>query len=102
MRLRISNNSCSRIFVKSLPKAKTFPESGRTRPSAAFSKTVFPLPAGWETDAKRLAHKDVAARWTKQNQQTDYGCKDHVVADWESKLIVRAEVTAANAPDSQA
>ena len=60
------------------------------------------VPAGWETDAKRLAHKDLDARWTKKNQQTYYGYKDHVVADLESKLIVRAEVTAASAHDSQA
>ena len=60
------------------------------------------VPAGWENDPKRLAHKDVDARWTKKNQQTYYGYKDPVVADLESKLIVRAEVTAANEHDSQA
>ena len=60
------------------------------------------VPAGWEADAKRLAHKDLDARWTKKHQQTYYGYKDHIVADWESKLIVRAEVTAANAHDRQA
>src|ERR1017187_861858 len=59
-------------------------------------------PAGWAADAKRLAHKDVGGRWTKKNQQTCYGCKDHVVADLESKLIGRAAVTAANEHDSQA
>ena len=75
-------------------------QRNRREENAAIQRGA--VPAGWETDAKRLAHKDVAARWTKQNQQTDYGCKDHVVADWESKLIVRAEVTAANEPDSQA
>src|ERR1035441_9581507 len=60
------------------------------------------VPAGWEADAKRLSHKDLDARWTKKNQQTYYGYKDHIVADLESKLIVRAEVTAASEPDSQA
>ena len=60
------------------------------------------VPAGWEADAKRLAHKDLDARWTKKNQQTYYGYKDHLVADLESKLIVRAEVTAASEHDSQA
>jgi len=60
------------------------------------------VPAGWAEDAKRLAHKDLAARWTKKNQQTYYGYKDHIVADLESKLIVRAEVTAASEHDSQA
>src|SRR5665213_1384534 len=50
------------------------------------------VPAGWKEDAKRLAHKDLDARWTKKNQQTYYGYKDHTVADLESKLIVRAQV----------
>lgn len=60
------------------------------------------VPAGWAADAKRLAHKDLDARWTKKNQQTYYGYKDHIVADLESKLIVRAAVTAASEHDSQA
>jgi len=60
------------------------------------------VPAGWKEDAKRLAHKDLDARWTKKNQQTYYGYKDHIVADLESKLIVRAQVTAASTHDSQA
>jgi transposase, IS5 family len=60
------------------------------------------LPAGWENDAKRLAHKDSDARWTQKNDLNFYGYKDHVVADLESKLIVRAEVTTASQHDSQA
>jgi transposase, IS5 family len=60
------------------------------------------VPAGWEREAKRLAHKDLDARWTKKNEQHYYGCKDPVVADQESKLIVRAEVTPASTHDSQA
>jgi IS5 family transposase len=60
------------------------------------------VPAGWEQDEKRLAHKDLDARWTKKNDQNYYGYKDHVVADLESKLIVRTEVTTASEHDSQA
>jgi len=60
------------------------------------------MPAGWEKDAKRLAHKDVDARWTQKNDQNFYGYKDHVVAALESKLIGRAKVTTASAHDSQA
>lgn len=60
------------------------------------------VPAGWEQDVKRLAHKDLDARWTKKNEQNYYGYKDHVVADLASKLIVRAEVTPASEHDSQA
>ena len=60
------------------------------------------VPDGWAQDEKRLAHKDLDARWTKKNAQNYYGYKDHVVADLESKLIVRAEVTTASVHDSQA
>lgn len=60
------------------------------------------VPAGWAQEPKRLAHKDLDARWTKKNEQNYYGYKDHVVADLTSKLIVRAEVTAASEHDSQA
>jgi transposase, IS5 family len=60
------------------------------------------LPEGWQENEKRMAHKDLDARWTKKNNQTFYGYKDHIVADLQSKLIVRAEVTAASEHDSQA
>jgi len=38
----------------------------------------------------------------QKNEQNYYGYKDHVVADLESKLIVRAAVTTASEHDSQA
>lgn len=60
------------------------------------------VPDGWEQDPKRLSHKDIDARWTKKNQQTFYGYKNHANVDLESKLIVRAEVTDAAVHDSQA
>jgi IS5 family transposase len=60
------------------------------------------VPGGWENDPKRLAHKDPDARWTKKNQQTFHGYKNHVNVDLESKLIVRAEVAGASVHDSQA
>jgi transposase, IS5 family len=82
----------------------SFVEVPRQRNSRAENKAIKggALPAGWEKDAKRLAHKDLDARWTQKNEVNFYGYKDHVVADLESKLIVRAEVTAASQHDSQA
>lgn len=77
------------------------PRQRNRRPENAAIKRG-ELPAGWEKDVKRLAHKDLDARWTQKNDQNYYGYKDHVVADLESKLIVRAEVTAASDHDSQA
>jgi IS5 family transposase len=51
------------------------------------------VPEGWEENPKRLCHKDLDARWTKKNNETFYGYKNHVNVDLESKLITRAVVT---------
>lgn len=50
---------------------------------------------------KVRAHKDLDARWTKKNEQTFYGYKDHVKVDVKDKLIIKAVVTAASVHDSQ-
>jgi IS5 family transposase len=60
------------------------------------------LPDGWENDHKRLAHKDLDARWAKKGDETHYGYKNHANVDRESKLIIRAAVTDASVHDSQA
>jgi IS5 family transposase len=60
------------------------------------------VPEGWEKDPKRMAHKDLDARWTKKNNETFYGYKNHVNVDLESKLITRTVVTDASVHDSQA
>lgn len=52
--------------------------------------------------AKVRAHKDLDARWTKKNQRTYYGYKNHVKVDAKDKLILKAVVTPANVHDSQA
>jgi IS5 family transposase len=81
----------------------SFVEVPRQRNSRAENEAIKrgEVPEGWEKDAKMLAHKDLDARWTQKSEQNFYGYKDHVVADLESKLIVRAEVTTANVHDSQ-
>jgi IS5 family transposase len=59
-------------------------------------------PESWEGDAKKRAHKDVDARWTKKNEEVFYGYKDHVKVKAASKLIEKAVVTAASVHDSRA
>ena len=49
------------------------------------------LPEDWDDDSKRLSHKDLDTRWTKTNQQTFYGYKNHANVDLKGKLIIRAE-----------
>ena len=60
------------------------------------------LPEEWEADPSKLRQKDTDARWTKKNNQTFYGYKDHVKVDADSKLIKTYVVTDASVHDSQA
>ena len=50
-------------------------------------------PSDWEKNKNKLSHKDMEARWTKKNNETYYGYKNHVKADTESKLIDNYIVT---------
>lgn len=60
------------------------------------------IPMDWLDTGKvnMFEQKDVDARWTKKNEETHYGYKDHVKVDRDSKIIVAFEVTAANVHDS--
>ena len=60
-------------------------------------------PEDWkEAENKaKLAQKDIDARWTKKNNETFYGYKDHIKTDAKSKLITKYEVTDASVHDSQ-
>lgn len=58
-------------------------------------------PEDWKGDKDKLAHKDVNARWTKKNNETYYGYKNHIKADTKSKMIDDYEVTDASVHDSQ-
>jgi len=61
------------------------------------------VPKEWEEEGNKhkIAQKDINARWTKKNDETHYGYKNHVKADADSKLIVKYEVTSAEVHDSQ-
>lgn len=60
------------------------------------------VPDDWEENPNKLAQKDLDARWTKKNDTTFYGYKDHVKVDEKSKLILDYAVTDASVHDSQA
>ena len=60
------------------------------------------LPEGWEDESvRKLCQKDLDARWTKKNQQTHYGYKNHVTMDNATKLIRSWLSSPANEHDSQ-
>ena len=58
-------------------------------------------PAAWLGSPSKLSQKDVDARWTKKNDQTFYGYKNHVNVDVKGKFIREYSVTPANVHDSQ-
>lgn len=55
----------------------------------------------WNNQPNKKRHKDIDARWTKKNQETFYGYKDHAKVDSKSKFIDKYKVTDASVHDSQ-
>ena len=55
----------------------------------------------WKDNVHKCRQKDKDARWTKKNNETHYGFKDHVKVDRDSKMIVNYSVTDASVHDSQ-
>ena len=58
-------------------------------------------PDAWLDSPSKLSQKDLDARWTKKNDQTFYGYKNHVNVDVKGKLIREYSVTPASVHDSQ-
>lgn len=58
-------------------------------------------PKSFDENPNKKEQKDLDARWTKKNNVSYYGYKNHVKVDAKSKLIVKYEVTDASVHDSQ-
>jgi IS5 family transposase len=58
-------------------------------------------PKEWEKEPAKLAQKDVDARWTKKNDESFYGYKNHIGVDKAHKLIRKWDATDAAVHDSQ-
>ena len=56
----------------------------------------------WNDHPHKKRHKDIDARWTKKNNETLYGYKNHAKVDTKSKFINTYTVTDASVHDSQA
>ena len=84
----------------------TFVDAPRQRNSREENKTIKEggIPEGWDNPdkANKRRQKDTDARWTKKNNETHFGYKDHVKVDADSKIIVTYEVTDASVHDSKA
>src|SRR5436190_5910787 len=58
-------------------------------------------PEGWEQQPAKDAQKDKDARWTKKNDESFYGYKNHLGVDKAHKLIRKWGATDASVHDSQ-
>jgi IS5 family transposase len=56
----------------------------------------------WNVHPHKKRHKDIDARWTKKNEETFYGYKNHAKVDTKSKVINTYVVTDASVHDLQA
>ena len=82
----------------------SFVEVPRQRNSREENKQIKEgnVPEEWQENPHKLSQKDTDARWTKKNNETFYGYKNHVKVDTKSKLIDNYDVTPASVHDSQA
>jgi IS5 family transposase len=55
----------------------------------------------WKNEPNKKRHKDIDARWTKKNNETFYGYKNHTKVGSKSKFIETFVVTDASVHDSQ-
>ena len=77
------------------------PRQRNTREENKHIKETGTAPEEWKVKPHKLAQKDIDARWTKKNNTTFYGYKNHVKADTKTKLIEKFIVTDASVHDSQ-
>lgn len=75
------------------------PRQRNTREENADIKTG-KRPAKFDENPNVGRQKDVDARWTKKNDETHYGYKNHISIDNENKIIREFEVTSAEVHDS--
>jgi IS5 family transposase len=59
------------------------------------------IPEAWQGNEHKLSQKDTNARWTKKNNISFFGYKNHTKVDNKSKLIDTYMVTDASEHDSQ-
>jgi IS5 family transposase len=76
------------------------PRQRNTREENAMIKNG-ETPKAWEQHPAKLCQKDVDARWTKKNDETFFGYKNHAAIDAKNKLIREYATTSAEVHDSQ-
>lgn len=59
------------------------------------------IPQDWQENPHRLSQRDMDAHWTKKNDVSHFGYKDHINVDVEYGFVRRYSVTDAAVHDSQ-
>jgi len=77
------------------------PRQRNTREENKHIKETGKAPENWKEKPHKLCQKDIDARWTKKNNATYFGYKNHVKANVKTKLIETYKVTDASVHDSQ-
>jgi len=77
------------------------PRQRNTREENKQIKNENKIPEDWKDKPHKLAQKDIDARWTKKNNISYYGNKNHIKVDKTSKLIKKYAVSDASVHDSQ-
>ena len=82
----------------------SFVEAPRQRNSKEKNKEIkeSKTPKEWDKQPNKKRQKDVDARWTKKNNETHYGYKNHAKVDNKHKFIDTYTTTDASVHDSQA
>ena len=60
------------------------------------------IPQDWQENPHRMSQRDLDASWTKKNQTSYFGYKDHISVDVEYGFVRNYSVTDAAVHDSQA
>ena len=79
--------------IVQVPKQRNTREENKLIKSGKTPKT-------FKKNPHKSAQKDIDARWTKKNDISYYGYKNHVLIDEKFKLIRSFDVTSANVHDS--
>ena len=75
------------------------PRQRNTREENKHIKETGTAPEKWKEKPHKICQKDIDARWTKKNNSTYYGYKNHVKANVKTKLIEKYKVTDASVHD---
>ena len=77
------------------------PKQRNSRDDNQHIKKTGEAPESWNEKPAKKSQKDIDARWTKKNNTSYYGYKNHIKIDSETKIIENYIITDASVHDSQ-